>query len=217
MDNLRTYAPTNTTLSYGEMDANWNELQLRTGKGWNDLVQDVTIRSTANAPTLTQYRDGLYMYEFSPSVMNECFTNFHVRHDYDITGGTYPGMVYPHVHFSCNTASTGVVRWGCEYSAARRGDSASPGVLAFGATQTLYFEHTINVNEQYTHHVSEAADGGGVASTGVLDVDAIILCRFFRDAAHVNDTYPDPVHLITVDVHYPCNVFATPNRMYPFR
>lgn len=205
-----------SALTYAELDANFTEIDRRTGTGWNDLVQEVVVRSGANAPTLTQYRNGIYAYEFSPDVMNEVFANFHLRHDYNENGGTTPGMVYPHIHFSSNTTSTGVVRFGCEWTAAQRADAGVPGTTAFGATGTLYFEHTISAGEQYTHHVSEAADGGGIPKGTVLGIDCLILCRFFRDATHINDTYPDPIHLLTVDVHYPTDTASSLNRQYPF-
>ena len=125
-------------------------------------------------------------------------------------------MVYPHVHFSSNVSDSGVVRWGCEWTAAQRADVGVTGTQAFGATGIIYFEHTITAGEQYKHHVSEAVDGGGIPKGTVLDVDGVILTRFFRDATHINDTYPAPVHLITVDIHYPANAVCTPNRQYPF-
>ena len=205
-----------TPLTYSELDGNFSDLANRTVAGWNDLVQDVTVRGGLSAPAYSSFRDGLWGYAFSPSDLNECFTNFHVRHDYTATGGdvSYPGMVYPHVHWSTNTTSTGTVRWGVEYTMARRHEST--GTITFGATSTLYIEHTVAAGEQYVHQVSEPVTGAGIANGGILETDALILCRFFRDAAHVNDTFPDPVFLLTVDIHYPCDHSQTPSRFPPF-
>ena len=198
-----------------EIDNNFHTLDNRTAKGWADLVQDVTINPGAAAPTIDTYRNGIIAYAFPAGTVAECFANFHIGHDYAVTGGDvgYEGMVYPHVHWTSNTTSTGVVRWGVEYTLARRGDST--GVRDFGATSTIYIEHTVGAGEQYRHHVSEAATGLGIPGTD-LEVDALILCRFFRDATHPNDTYPDQVFLLTVDIHYPCDTFATPKRQPPF-
>jgi len=203
-------------LSYSQLDGNFSDLNTRTQAGWNDLVQEVTIRAGSSAPTVASYRDGLYAYSFEAGTMNECFANFHIRHDYTATGGDalYPGMVYPHVHWSPNTTSTGTVRWGVEYTLARRNDST--GTITFGATSTLYIEVNIASNSQYVHVVSEAASGAGIANGGILETDALILTRFFRDAGHVNDTFPDPVFLLTVDIHYPCDHSQTPSRFPPF-
>lgn len=208
MTALITRASKGSQLTWDDVDGNWDDLQTRTGQGWNDLVQDVLVRSGANSPSPTVFIGGITAYEFSPTTMNECFVNFHMRHDY--IDGT---MVYPHVHWSHNTDSAGVVRWGFEYTMARRNDST--GVVTFGATQTLYIEHTVTLGETYQHHVNEAADGLGIDGT-ILEPDALILCRVFRDATSPNDTYPDPIHLLTVDIHYECHTLATPLRTPPF-
>lgn len=204
-------------LSYSQLDGNFSDLNTRTQAGWNDLVQEVTVNSGApNAPTLNNFRNGLYSYGFAPEATNEVFANFHIRHDYTATGGDvgYPGMVYPHVHWSVNTTSTGVVRWGVEYTLARRNDST--GTVTFGATNTLYIEVNLATNSQYKHMVSESATGSGIANGGILEPDAMILTRFFRDGTHPNDTFPDDVFLLTVDIHYPSDHNQTPSRFPPF-
>jgi hypothetical protein len=197
-----------TSLLDAEVDGNFNDLTNRI-EGWNDLVQDVVVRSgTANAPSVNPYRDGLYAYAFDAATTNECFANFHFGHDY------IPGsMVYPHVHWSPNTTATGVVRWGVEYTWARRHDST--GQTAFPATQTLCIETEIVGDHQYQHMVNESPDGSGIPGS-TMEVDAIIMCRFFRDAGHINDTFPDPVFLLSVDIHYQSLVKTTPLRFPPF-
>lgn len=197
-----------TPLLDAEVDGNFNDLTNRI-EGWNDLVQDVTVRgASANAPAFNPYRDNLYAYAFDSAVMNECFTNFHFGHDY------VPGsMVYPHVHWSPNTTATGVVRWGVEYTWARRHDST--GQTAFPATQTLYIETEIVGDHQYQHMVNESPDGSGIPGS-TMEVDAVIMCRFFRDGGHANDTFPDPVFLLSVDIHYQSLVKTTPLRFPPF-
>ena len=195
-------------LTYAEMDGNLTDLTGRL-EGWNDLVREVIVRDgTANAPTVNPLRDGIYMYAFSADTMNECFANFHLNHDY-----TAGAMVYPHVHWSPNTTSTGTVRFGIEYTWARRADST--GQIAFPTTNTIYIETTISSNSQYFHMVNESVDGNGIPGS-TMEVDSIILCRFFRDAAHPNDTFPDPVFLLSVDIHYPSTVKTTPLRVPPF-
>lgn len=205
------------SLTHTELDGNFQDLDSRTQAGWNDLVAQVIVNSgSPNAPTINNYRNGLYFFGFAPSAVNECFVSFHLNHDYDPDGGDtgYPGMVYPHVHWSPNTTSTGTVRWGVEYTSARRQDST--GTVTFGATNTLYIEHTISTNSQYMHIVNEPVTGSGIPNGSILETDSLILCRFFRDATHPNDTFPDDVFLLTVDVHYPAFQTQTPNRTPPF-
>ena len=105
------------------------------------------------------------------------------------------------------------VRWGVEYTWARRHDST--GQIVFPESQTIYIETTISDNKQYTHMVNESADGAGIAGS-TMEVDAIIMCRFFRDATHANDTFPDAVFLLSVDIHYQSLVKTTPLRVPPF-
>lgn len=206
-----------SALTFAEVDGNFTDLDTRTKAGWADLVQQVIVNSGApNAPQIQNYRNGLYYYAFAPSATNEVYVCFHINHDYTATGGdvSYPGMVYPHIHWSTNTTSTGVVRFGVEYTSARRDDST--GTTTFGATNTIYLERTVNTGEQYSHQVSEPATGSGIPNGGILETDAVILCRFFRDATDPADTFPDDVFLLTVDIHYPCDHQQTPSRFPPF-
>lgn len=205
---ITTRAAKGSELSHPELDGNFTDLVNRL-EGWNDLVQDVHVRSTTSpAPTFNPFRGNMYAYSFDADAMNECFCNFHLGHDY------IPAtMVYPHVHWSPNTTSTGTVRWGVEYTWARRHDST--GQIVFPESQTIYIETTISDNKQYTHMVNESADGAGIAGS-TMEVDAIIMCRFFRDATHANDTFPDAVFLLSVDIHYQSLVKTTPLRVPPF-
>lgn len=210
---LLTRAAKGSALTYGEVDGNWTELERRVGDGWQDLVMSVNVGGGANSPTWNQFRNGIYAYAFSPTTMNECWSQFHLRHDFK--WGT---MCYPHVHFSSNTTNTGTVRWGIEWTYARRADSVggdNTGVIDFPATQTIYIEHEILSGEQYRHQVTEPADGNGIPGTG-LETDGLILTRFFRDATHINDTFPDDVYLLTVDIHHEVDKDATPTRQPPF-
>lgn len=205
-----------SALTYAELDGNFIDLNYRTQEGWNDIVSPVIVLG-ANQPSITAWTDGFPAYEFSPTTMNECFVNFHLIHDYNPDGGDvgYPGMVYPHVHWSTNTNSVGTVRWGVEYKMARRADAA--GAAAFTTPATIYFEQTIGAGGLNNWHiVTEAATGNGIPNAGVLQTDSLIVCRYFRDATHPNDTFPDPVFLLTVDVHYPCFQAQTPSRFPPF-
>lgn len=194
-------------LTLDEQDENLTELDKRTAPGWNDLVQDVIVKPGTNAPSVEQFRDGLWGFAFDPDNNQEVFANFHLRHDY------VPGtMVYPHVHWSVNSTSTGTIRFGVEFTWARRRDSAS-GQRSYPQTQTIYINVNVTSSSQYTHGVSESVEGAGIPGEG-LDVDSIIKCRFFRDAE--NDTFPDKVFFDTVDIHYQCDVFSTPLRVPPF-
>lgn len=174
-------------------------------EGWDDITADLGSGKVAgaNQPTWSTYRDGIQAYEFSPTTMKELWITFHVKHDYK--DGT---NVYPHVHWSPNTTSTGTVRWGFEYTVAKGHDQA-----AFPATVTVYAETTISVDKQYQHFISEVVDGDAF---NAFEPDTVILMRVFRDAAHANDTFPDAVHAFTADIHFQGDGQFTPNKAAPF-
>jgi hypothetical protein len=216
MTALKTRLAVGHILSFPELDSNFVEIERRTGAGWEDIVQAVIIQYGApTAPTLQNWDGNFNGYAFPPDVMTECFINFHIDHRYDDVGGTYPGMIYPHVHAAINTSSLGTIRFGVEWKAAKRADAA--GAAPYTVAVTNYIEYVIPPEgRRYWHIVAESPDGDGIPQGGVLQVDAMVKCRIFRDAAHPNDTFPDSVFLDTVDVHVPVDVACTPNRQYPF-
>jgi hypothetical protein len=203
-----------SALSFEEVDANFEEVQRRSGPGWDDIVQDVIIQfGAATAPTLETWSGNYKGWAFPHGEMNECFINFHIRHNYDDAGGSTPGMIYPHVHFTINSSNTGVIRWGVEWRYARRADA--DGAAAYTAPVTQYIEYNVTGKNEW-HIVAESPDGQGIPQGGILQVDSLVKCRIFRDGGHANDTFPDPAFLDTVDVHVPVDVLCTPNRQYPF-
>lgn len=196
----------NAPLTYGEHDANVDHFDAKTKDGWADIVAELYTRTSPNAANVNNFRDNIYLYEFNANEMREAFSNFHMPHSWK--QGT---MVYPHMHYTVNTNNTGIVRWGFEYTLARRHDST--GQTSFPVTTTIYVEQTIPSNSAYKHFVCEAPQNGGIAGTN-LEVDAMILMRVFRDAT--NDTFPDSVLGITVDLHIEVDRAATPNRAPDF-
>jgi hypothetical protein len=183
------------------MTGQWKHLV----QGWDDITADLGSGKVAgvNQPTWSTFRDGIEAYEFSASAMNELWITFHIKHDY--AEGT---DVYPHVHWSPNTTSTGVVRWGFEYTVAKGHDQE-----AFPASTTVYVEQTISSNKQYQHIISEVTDA---QPFDAFEADTLILMRVFRDAGNPADTFPDAVHAFTADIHFQADKDVTPNKSPPF-
>lgn len=175
-------------------------------KGWNDLTADLSAGKAvgANAPTWSTYRDGISAYAFDAATMNELWITWHVLHDYAVGS-----KVYIHVHWSPNTTSTGVVRWGIEYTA-QKGHNQG----AFPATTTVYLEDNVASNDQYGHRIIEMTDAQAFSAN--LETDALILCRIFRDAGDAADTFPDDAFGLTADIHYQVDKEVTPNKSPPF-
>lgn len=205
---ITTRSGKGSPLTYAEMDANLSQFDTKTKDGWADIVAELYTRAGVNSPNTTNFRNGIWLYEFDPTVTMEAFANFHIPHSYKV--GT---MLYPHMHFSVQSNNSGVVRWGFEWTYARRHDSS--GTITFGATQTLYKDFTIAANSAYTHFVAEVDNLAGIPSTDV-EVDGMILMRIFRDPTHPNDTFPDSVFGITADIHHETDRHATPQRAPDF-
>jgi len=182
---------------------------LRTG--WRDLLSAVNAARVTGAsePTFTAFRGGIYQYSFSATVMNQVVMNpFHIDHDY--ASGT---DLFIHVHWSTAGTNTGVVRWGLEWTYAKGHDQE-----AFPVTQTYYLEQAAS-GTAYQHMVAEGTIPGTDVIEGTangIETDGLVLVRLFRDAAHANDTCTDAAFAFTVDIHYQCDHYNTPNKAPDF-
>lgn len=171
--------------------------------GWTDYLSSLSSGKTAGSsvPTWSTFRDGIKGFAFSPTGGDEIWISFHINHDFKL--GT---AIYPHVHWSPNTTSTGTVRWGVEYTAAKGHQQSN-----FGSSNTIYIEQTVGSADQYGHYIAESSDGDAISSDE-LEVDALVLMRIFRDGSHVNDTFPDDVFGFFVDLHVQIDRFSTLNK-----
>lgn len=193
-----------SALSYEEMDGNITQFDTKTKDGWADIVSEFYTRGGPASPGVSQFIGGIYLLEFSDTDVLEAFANVHIPHSYKL--GT---MMYPHIHFSTTSNNAGTVRWGVEWTFARRHDST--GQTTFPATSTIYIDFPIPANSANVHFVAEAAQGAGIPGTHI-EVDGMVMCRVFRDPTHANDTFVGSVWAITADVHIEVDRHATINR-----
>jgi len=209
MTTLITATGKGAPLTPTEADANLNVLQLRTGDGWFDNVSQLYLRDTQDSADPAPFIGGISLRRFIPGEMREAFAEFHIPHTWR------PGtMMYPHVHFTILSSGSGTVRWGFEYCFART-QRSNAFTRYQETTATIYLEQVIDANSERTHFVVEAAEGQGIPGTD-LEVDGMILCRVFRDGAHVNDTFESDAFGITVDLHTEIDRYSTPFRFPPF-
>lgn len=188
-------------LTYGELDGNFTDLNTRTiVGGWRDLVMGIDVKPAGIVPTLQNFRDGIYLWGFDPDTNQEAYAQGHIDHDYQLGSA-----LYPHVHFAVNVTNTGTVRWGIEYTLAKGHQQ-----MAFGPTNTLYVEMAIT-GTQYMHYIAEVNLANVIPGTNI-EPDTMILFRFFRDASHVNDTFPGTAYFLTADIHYQVDRYATVNK-----
>lgn len=175
--------------------------------GWGDIIGEITARGGASAPLFVAITGlgNLYAYQFPGSTgSKEVFINFHIPHDY--ADGT---DIYLHTHWINATAtpSTNNVVWQFEYSIAK-----GHGQQAFPTPTTVSVTQACNAT-RYWHHIAETA----AITSANLEVDSLVMCRVFRDTGHASDTNTDTdVYLLTCDIHYQKNKFATKNRAPAF-
>lgn len=188
-------------LTWNELDGNFSDLDTRTGSGWRDLIVPLQVQvGNPNAPTLNVFRNNIQGYSFTDGDNTEATAVFHIDHDYKL--GT---ALYPHIHWSISGTETGTVRWGFEYTFAKGHQQA-----AFGASTTVYVEQAAD-GTAYKHYVAEVSDGNAIPGTNI-EPDTLVICRIFRDGAHINDTLAADVFVFCVDMHYQADRFSTPNK-----
>lgn len=174
--------------------------------GWRDPFTEIKIQGRgANDPTWSPFRNGLYAYTFAAGKMTECWTTFHVDHDYALGS-----KLYPHVHWAPATTGTGTVRWGFEFTVAKGHGQGNASV--FPSSTTVYVEQSVT-NQQYMHLITETPEGSAIPPDFV-EPDSLILMRIFRDS--VNDTYPGSVFVFAADLHYQIARLSTRNKAPDF-
>lgn len=173
--------------------------------GYNDMLGEINVRgSGANDPTFAAYgATAFFAYSFSATVMQQFWIIFHVPHDY------VPGTdIYLHVHWSnaAATPNTGNVIWGFEYSYAKGYNQQ-----AFPASTTVTVTQACPAT-RYQHNIAETA---AITISG-MEVDGLLMCRIYRDAAAGGDTCSDAVFAHMADMHYQSTGVPTKNKNYPF-
>lgn len=173
---------------------------------WRDNTADFnTARVTgASQPTWSAFKDGIYAWKFANGTMNEVHVSFHIDHDQCTTEAHR--KLYPHIHWSGDSATNDtVVRFGIEYSFAKGHQQE-----AFPASTTVYIEQAWT-NTDFTHQIAETPDVDAIDLSN-LETDGLLLCRVFRDAAHVNDTFDGNCFGLYADLHYQASYFGTPQK-----
>ncbi|MBK9358918.1 MAG: hypothetical protein IPN08_16315 [Bacteroidales bacterium] len=176
---------------------------------FTDLVVPVTaVRlGSGNSPEFVSMKNngsgsrGVYTFTFEnqSSSSNEQEVFFSVQMPHNWKEGT---TIYPHVHWSPQTATTGVVVWGFEYSWVEYNVSTP---IAFPNT-TLETVSTISIanGDVDKHFITPFS--AITPSTDQDNISGIIMCRFWRKSADAADTYggggTGNAALLSFDIHY---------------
>ena len=166
---------------------------MRLSTSWDDLRVPVTATNigTANNPNFSQVltngagSQGVYTYLFDASAEEELLFNVQLPHAWK--EGT---DIEPHVHWFPTSADTGTVRWGLEYTWSNVDGT-------FSNTTIIY----INDAADGTVYKHQLADFAAISGTGKT-LSSMLMCRVFRDAGHVNDTYTGDAGLLEIDFHH---------------
>ena len=185
---------------YIYINSTWTTFQLDGFmSGWKDLTSDIKSSGVgSNDPTWSLMFDGIYAHKFNNNNMNQCWTTFHIDHDYKLGS-----PIHLHIHWTTSDAGSGTVRWGFEYTIAK-----SHQQEAFPKSSIVYVEQSC-VPTARTHYVAEITTG---LTSNSFEPDTLILVRVFRDAANLKDTCTSQVFGLTVDCHYQIDRFATVNK-----
>ncbi len=170
---------------------------------WDDIMvyPDATSKSGSNAPTWsTKFAgdgssQGVYLWIFSKTTEQEVYFTIQVPHSYKL--GT---TMKPHVHWTTfdKTPANDVV-WGLEYTKMKFGGT-------FSSTSTILTSSTIipTITPSGTkqHLITSLGDIVSGSSPNDIGISTILICRLFRKAADVSDTFDDPVGFLGFDIHY---------------
>jgi hypothetical protein len=180
--------------------------------GWRDLNgQPVFDATDPLGPSVNPYLGSIRQMQFAEN--DQLTYLFHIPHDY-LMGSD----IFMHVHWSHNSATLtgGSATWGFELSWSKGFDQA-----AFSPPVTFNVQGSANVIP-YQHIVTEGAASvsGGTATqidTDDLEVDGVLICRFFLNSNDLTDavSVPEPfVHF--VDIHYQSTGVPTKNKTPDF-
>ena len=166
------------------------------GVVWDDIrvaASSVKITGASDDPDFENIGGDLYLYAFSPTVLEQVFFTAQVPHSYK--QGT---DLHPHIHWMPETTNTDRCRWGLEYEWINIDGTYSSSTI-------IYVDENASgtaLNQQMTHFT----DISGIDMT----ISSMLICRLFRDAAHANDTFSGDAYFLEFDFHFEMDTMGSP-------
>lgn len=200
-----------SALTYAEADANISELDKRTRLSWAQSGSDISVReSDPLAPQFQNIRDGIYAWGYPHDAISEAFLNFDVEYAYAVGTDLYVG-----VHWTVGeSAETGTVRFGLEFTWAWSFGDTQPTNTTFGPSTTIYI-HAAADGTPYKHYI-KFNDYADKFPGSLVQGNMRFLARVFRDGTHVSDTFPDSAFILGVDLFYQVDKFGSLTKEPPF-
>jgi len=198
---ITTRAAKGSELTHNELDANFTDLDLRTGAGWSDLTAPLlgSGMPNTNAPTLANFGPSPSIYRaYSFALDDYCYVQpFHVNHDIKPNG-----QAYIHVHWSTNGTSTNTVKWEFQVLRALGHNQAN-----FGAVTTLSVTQAA-AGTAWRHMIAEVDVSQTLTFTEPDEVLLVVLKRVTNGGTNNADT----VFGLMVDFHFERDRDATPGK-----
>ncbi len=192
-------------LTHDELDQNFEDLDLRTGPGWSDMLAPLlgSGMPAQNAPALAVFGPSPSVYRaYVFGVDDYCFVQpFHVNHDVKPSG-----QAYVHVHWSTNGTSTATVKWEFQIMRALGHNQAN-----FGAATTLTVTQAA-AGTGWRHMVAEV----DVSQTLTLSQPDELLLVTLKRVTNGGTNNPNSVYGLMVDFHYESDRASTPLKAPPF-
>lgn len=182
-----TYIESDGSLSYEGSATRWDDLK---------IPIDATSRGSSNPPSWAKYVDngsgsqGVWIYWFSPTQEQEGYFVLQMPHAWK-EGST----LYPHVHWTTNTSQTNrAVTWGLEYTWTNVNGS-------FSNTTILKNSTPIDGDTGVTAYKQYITSLGPISGTSKT-LSSMLVCRVFRMAADLADTFSNNAGMLEIDFHY---------------
>lgn len=169
--------------------------------GWRDITSEINVRdSKSSSPVWEQLGNLTDIYAYNFSISKEGWSTFHIDHDYKPGG-----EIYIHIHWTTNGTDTRSVKWQIDYTVAKGHNQSVGGT--FTNPTTVFLEQNSS-GTAYRHMITEMPSSINVSNA---EVDSIILVHIKRVSNGISDN-TDKVYGLTVDCHYQCDRFSTPNK-----
>ena len=153
--------------------------------------------SWTEEPPAGVFINGIMLPMFGPDLVSSASIVFKIGHDI-----ARDGFMHPRISWSPVTNVIGTVRWGLEYSLAVK----TTGI--FSASSTIYVnQNALGISN--AHQVIEFPDEDKIP---VPPPGTIIIARLFREASHIEDTYPSSAAFHSASLMYPSTYIGTANR-----
>ena len=154
------------------------------------MASEMNFSPEGAAPALDTLLGGTKLWWFGPNADAEMYFNVELPHFWK-AGST----IYPHVHWVPSATGTAghVVKWSLEFTWQNKAGVFGVPLTISGTAHTPADSALVTRR----HYVTDLEAITGTAK----EFSSILVCRIFRDADNVADTYTGNAGLLAVDFH----------------